>query len=266
MKNLIREASEHRQLRIGRSEFRQPLDWQNQSGEFEVTETMRAGMKLARRKVITWLDLYHWHWKQERQRLVVELAALDARFGAHLRKAKKAKQRRRLEIRRSNLARPILSALAGHLSNPTVGITGDQADAGHRFMVEYQRATSALAGRSVWIGDRVGGGGSPAAAMAGFEIGVAVTIHAGDALRHVQRAHGPAVALIVRSVCGHNESITAAARAAGLRDRRGKGMVALRAGLETLRARYAHEPTSTQRFRQTRVLSAGASPVRTRPR
>lgn len=222
-----------------------PIDYQSRGGAFERNETMNAGVYLARRKLVTWLDLYHWKWTQEYKRLKLEIARLEVRFKSHAQKAKHTKQRRRLEIRIARLRAPLQTELAGHMSSPRIGILGDHADAGHRFMADYQMATSALAGRSIWIGDRVGGGGG-----GGRDSAIIIAAKVSDVIACIERVHGKPAAKVVLAVCGDNASITKAAKESGLTDRRGKAMQELRVGLGFLCQWYAPKYIS-QPFRRS---------------
>lgn len=236
-KERLRAASLERQRRIIVADSMQPIDYQFRGGNaMEWTETMRAGVYAARRKLVTYLDYYHWQWAMEHKRLGIALASLDMRFARPLKKVKHKKQQQRLERRKARLRLPIISALAEHSWKPRVGITGDQTDAGHQFMADYQQAMAALAGKSIWIGDRVGGGGG-----SGLDAGAIMGGKMADTIRATIRARGESCAKVLCAVAGRNESVTAAAREAGLADRKGKAMASLREGLEFLCSWYANE-------------------------
>jgi len=258
LKDRIRAASDERQRRIAVAKAMEPIDYQSRGGAITRTETIKAGVSLARRQVITYLDLYHWQWKVEHRRIKRELAGLDIRFQRHAKKITRKKQRRRIEIRRNRFRNELFSELAGHLTSPKIGIIGDHADAGHRFMAEYQHATGALAGRSIWIGERLGGGATGGERQ---ESAALIAEKVSRVVRNIEAARDRPTAHIILSVCGANESVTAAGKKAGLADRRGKAIQKLRDGLEYLCGWYSHEFKTTPRSRRKRAPSSGRGRV-----
>ena len=246
-KQRLRAASEARQRRIIVARSMEPSDYQFRGGSaLEWSETMRAGVYAARRKLVTYLDFYHWQWAIEHKRITDALAGLELRFSGPLTRVKHAKERKRLERRKWRLKLPLLDELAEHCTNPRKGITGDQADAGHRFMGEYQTATRALAGGRAWIGERVGGGGG-----AGYDAAAIMGGKLAQVIRALEKAKGKECTTIICAVCGRNASLSGAAREAGLADRKGKAVRSLRVGLEFLRSWYGYEVTREGRSRRS---------------